>query len=98
MSQQGGVYHEQGTGNLIVPDGKKIVVETGGAIEAEGDVYVAATFDADYFEVNDGEVTLKADVAALLEIIAGIPTSDPENEGEVWLDGTTLKVSEGGGG
>lgn len=101
MSQQGGVYHEQGTGNAIVPSGAKIIVEVGGTIESGGDAFTAVEFDSDYFEVSKGTVTLKSDVADLLEIISNIPTSDPADDGaSVWLDEKTglLKVSGPSGG
>lgn len=94
MSQQGGVYFQQGTGNLIVPSGKKFVVETGGTVEAEGDVFVAVEFDEDYFTVSEGTVTLKAEVAALLDIVDDIPTTDPADDGvTIWNDNGVLKVS-----
>lgn len=99
MSYQGGVRFEQGTGNLVVPTGKKITVESGGAIESGGDAFTSATFDSDYFELNDGEVTLKAGVVALLDIIDNIPTVDPADDGvTIWLDNSTLKVSGPSGG
>lgn len=98
MSQQGGVHFVQGTGNLVVPSGNKITVETGGEIESEGDAFVAVTFDEDYFTVSEGEVTLKAEVAALLDIVDAIPTTDPANDGEtIWNDGGVLKVSGASG-
>lgn len=93
MSYSGGVYFEQGTGNVVVPSGKKITVATGGTIEANGDAFVAVEFDSDYFTVSNGEVTLKAEIVALLELIAGIPTEDEEDGETIWNDNGVLKVS-----
>lgn len=90
------VYHAQGGDEFVVASGGKIIVEAGGTIQIDGTGdLTAVTFDSAYFTVSDGEVTLKAEVASLLEIIDGIPTIDPEQAGEVWLDGSKLKVSSG---
>lgn len=35
-SYQGGVYREQGTGNMVVPSGNEINVESGGALKVAG--------------------------------------------------------------
>lgn len=35
------------------------------------------------------------DLAAAAALLDGIPTTDPEVDGEVWNDGGTLKVSAG---
>jgi hypothetical protein len=88
------VYFEQGGDELVVANGGKITVESGGTVDFEGDL-VAVTFDSDYFEVADGEVTLNAATVALLELVAAIPTVDPEVTGQVWNDGGTLVVSAG---
>lgn len=89
------VFFEQGGEELVVDDGGKITVRLGGSIDIDGEgELVAVEFDEDFFEVNKGEVTLKESVAALLEIIADIPTADPEDDGEtIWNDKGVLKVS-----
>lgn len=45
MSQQGGVYFEQGTGVLVVPNGTRIRVESGGEFVI-GSTNFAAIFAA----------------------------------------------------
>jgi hypothetical protein len=89
------VYFEQGGDELVVAAGGKITVETDGTIETPEGVFVAVTFDADYFDVADGVVTLNAETVALLELVAAIPTVDPEVAGQVWNDNGTLVVSAG---
>lgn len=42
MSQQGGVYFEQGSGNLVVPSGSQVDIESGGSLKLDG-VAVGAT-------------------------------------------------------
>lgn len=97
MSYNGGVHFEQGAGNLVVPSGKKITVQDGGSIEGPG--FGMPTFNTAYFTVSDGEVTLKPEVAALLQIVANIPTTDPQDDGvTIWNDNGTLKVSGASGG
>lgn len=99
MSYQGGIHFEQGTGNLVVPSGNKITVDVGGTIESDGDAFTSASFDTDYFTVADGEVTIKAEVAALLAIVAAIPTVDPADDGvTIWNDNGVLKASGASGG
>ncbi len=93
MTHNTKVYHKQGGDELVVADGGKITVETGGTIETPEGVFVAVEFDEDYFEINDGVVTLKAEIAALLDIVAAIPDADPEVDHEVYLSEGKLVVS-----
>lgn len=89
------VYKAQGGDQIVVDDGGKITLLPGSTLENGGDFFTSVTFDSDYFEVNDGEVTLKAEVASQLTVVANIPTSDPQSAGQVWNDGGILKVSTG---
>jgi len=89
------VYRAVGGNELVVENGGKITLKPGSTLENAGDFFTSVTFDADYFAVSDGEVTLKVEVAALLTIIENIPTADPEVSGQVWNDGGVLKVSAG---
>lgn len=89
------VYKAVGGDTLVVASGGKIIVQPGGEIEMSGEIVQSITFDEDYFTVSDGEVTIKAEVAALLTLVSGIPAADPEVAGQVWNDAGTLKVSEG---
>jgi hypothetical protein len=91
------VYRAAGGNEIVVESGGKITMKPGSTLDIEGVITQSVTFDTDYFENNDGEITLKASVVALLAIVDGIPTADPEVAGQVYLDGTTLKVSEGEG-
>jgi hypothetical protein len=96
-SQNTKIGFEQGGDVLFVKSGGKIRVEAGATLETPEGAFASVTFDSTYFEVNDGEVTLNAETAALLALIDGIPDTDPETLGEVWNDGGTLKVSAGPG-
>lgn len=89
------VYRAVGGNELVVENGGKITLKPGSTLENAGDFFTSVTFDADYFAVSDGEVTLKVEVAALLTTIENIPTADPEVSGQVWNDGGVLKVSAG---
>lgn len=77
------VYHAQGGDELVVDDGGKITIKPGGQIDMEGDLSEVVSFDEDYFEVNDGEVTLGAAVAKGTAVanIPAVPTdlSDSAN-------------------
>ena len=93
------VYKALGGNELVVESGGKITMKPGSTLDIEGEITQSITFDEDYFEINDGEVTLKASVVALLTIVDNIPTVDPADDGvSIWLDGTTLKVSGASGG
>lgn len=99
MSYATKVYKAIGGNELVVDSGGKITMKPGSTLDIEGEITQSVTFDADYFEVNDGEVTLKADVAALLTIVSDIPTVDPADDGvTIWNDGGVLKVSGASGG
>lgn len=88
------VYRADRGSKLVVASGGKIEVKTGGEIDMEGEILQSVEFDTDYFTVTEGVVTLKAEVAALLEIVADIPTVDPEDDGvTIWNDNGVLKVS-----
>lgn len=91
------VYKALGGNELVVDSGGKITMKPGSTLDIEGEITQSITFDEDYFEIDDGEVTLKAEVVALLDLVQGIPTADPEVAGQVWNDAGTLKVSEGAG-
>jgi hypothetical protein len=78
MSQQGGVYFQQGTGNLIVPNGKKVVFEVGS--EAEGLAAVVeqaavADLGGSLTGTTDGDL---ADIAAI-----NLSTSDSYTDAAV---------------
>lgn len=87
------VYRADRGRKLVVANGGAIEVQVGGEIDMEGEIVQSVEFDTDYFEVDDGTVTLKAEVAALLAIVAGIPTADPEQDWEVYLSEGKLVVS-----
>jgi hypothetical protein len=89
------VYRAIGGDELVVESGGKVTLKAGSTLENAGDFFTSVTFDSDYFTVSDGEVTLKAEVAALLTIVDNIPTADPEVTGQVWNDSGVLKVSAG---
>lgn len=95
MSYTTKVYKALGGDEIVVDDGGKITLMPGSTLENTGDFFTSVTFDTDYFTVSDGEVTLKAEVAALLTIVDNIPTTDPEVVGQVWNDSGVLKVSAG---
>lgn len=95
MSYTTKVYKALGGNELVVDDGGKITMKPGSTLENAGDFFTSVTFDTDYFTVSDGEVTLKAEIAALLTIVDNIPTTDPEVVGQVWNDSGVLKVSAG---
>ncbi len=95
MSYTTKVYRALGGNELVVDDGGKITMKPGSTLDIEGEITQSITFDTDYFAINDGEVTLKSEVAALLTIVDDIPTADPEVSGQVWNDGGVLKVSAG---
>lgn len=95
MSYTTKVYRAQGGDEIVVESGGKITLKSGATLENAGDFFTSVTFDSDYFTVSDGEVTLKAEVAALLTIVDNIPTSDPSVTGQVWNDGGVLKASAG---
>lgn len=93
------VYKALGGNELIVDAGGKITMKPGSSLDFDGEITQSITFDDDYFEINDGEVTLKAEVAALLTLVAGIPDTDPADDGvTIWNDGGVLKVSGASGG
>ena len=92
----GKVFRRQGGNEIVVMDGGRVTVQPGGVVENEGDALTAVTFDSDYFTVADNEVTLKAEVAALLAIVEAIPTVDPEDSETIWLDNGVLKVASAG--
>ncbi len=88
------VYRADRGRKLVVASGGSIEVQTGGAIDMDGEIVQSIEFDTDYFTVTEGVVTLKAEVAALLEIVGDIPTVDPEDDGvTIWNDNGALKVS-----
>jgi hypothetical protein len=89
------VYRAIGGDELVVESGGKVTLKAGSTLENAGDFFTSVTFDSDYFTVSDGEVTIKTEVAALLTIVANIPTADPEVSGQVWNDGGVLKASAG---
>jgi len=89
------IYKVPGGDELVVDAGGKITIKAGGTIENDGDFFTSVTFDAGYFTVDGGEVTLKAETAALLTLVSNIPTTDPAVSGQVWSDGGVLKVSAG---
>lgn len=95
MSYNTKVYKAVGGEELVVENGGKITIKSGGTITNTGDFFTSVTFDSDYFEVAGGEVTLNSATAALLTIVENIPTSDPEVSGQVWNDSGVLKVSAG---
>jgi hypothetical protein len=88
------VYKALGGNELVVDSGGKITMKPGSTLDIEGEIVQSITFDEDYFTINDGEVTLKTEIAALLTIVAGIPDTDPADDGvSIWNDGGVLKVS-----
>lgn len=89
------IYKVPGGDELVVDAGGKITIKAGGTIENDGDFFTSVTFDADYFTVADGEVTIKSEIAVLLTLVSNIPTADPEVTGQVWNDGGVLKTSAG---
>lgn len=92
------VYKALGGNELVVDSGGKITMKPGSTLDIEGEITQSITFDEDYFTINDGEVTLKAEVAALLTIVDNIPTTDPADDGaSIWNDGGVLKVSGASG-
>lgn len=95
MSYVTKVYRAVGGDEIVVESGGKITMKSGATLVNAGDFFTSVTFDADYFTVSEGEVTLKADVVALLDVVDGIPTADPEVDGQIWNDGGVLKVSAG---
>ncbi|MFA7308255.1 MAG: hypothetical protein WC026_16470 [Hyphomicrobium sp.] len=95
MSYATKVYKALGGNELVVESGGKVTLKPGSTLENAGDFFVSVTFDSDFFTVTEGEVTLKAEVAALLTLVDNIPTSDPEVAGQIWSDGGVLKVSAG---
>ena len=94
-SQNTKVGFEQGGDVLFVKSGGKLRVDPGGIVDIPEGALAAVTFDGDYFEVNGGVVTLKADIVALLDLVAGIPDADPAVDFQVWNDSGTLVVSNG---
>jgi hypothetical protein len=95
MSYEPKIYKVDGGNELVVDSGGKITLKAGSSLVNSGDFFTSVTFDSDYFTVSNDEVTLKSSVEALLDVIAGIPTTDPEADGEVWLSGGKLVVSVG---
>lgn len=89
------VYKALGGDELVVDAGGKVTLKPGSTFENAGDFFASVTFDANYFTVSNGEVTIKTEVAALLTVIDNIPTADPEVTGQVWNDSGVLKVSAG---
>lgn len=89
------VYRAVGGDELVVESGGKVTLKPGSTLENAGDFFTSVTFDEDYFTVSDGEVTLKAEVVALLTLVDNIPTADPEVAGQLWNDNGVLKVSAG---
>ena len=88
------VYRAERGSKLVVASGGSIEVQAGGEIDMEGEILQSVEFDTDYFTVTEGVVTLKAEVAALIEFVADIPTADPEDDGvTIWNDNGVLKVS-----
>ena len=99
MSYATKVYKAIGGNEIVVDSGGKITMKPGSTLDIEGEITQSVTFDADYFTVSDGEVTLKSEVAALLTIVSSIPTVDPADDGvTIWNDGGVLKVSGASGG
>lgn len=90
----GKVYRKIGGDEIVVANGGKITIESGGSITNGSENFTNVTFDTDYFTVSEGVVTLKTEVAALLTIVGNIPTEDPADNGvSIWNDGGVLKVS-----
>jgi hypothetical protein len=87
------VYRAIGGDEIVVENGGKITLKTGATLTNDGDFFTSVTFDADYFTVTDGEVTLKADKAALLTIVGNIPTTDPADGASIWNDSGVLKLA-----
>lgn len=101
------VYLKQGGDELVVASGGKITVESGGAIENSGTTYVVTAPDDTTIEVNGSDKlgvkagSIGADqvteaYAALLAIVAAIPTADQEDSATIWNDEGVLKVSSAG--
>lgn len=94
MSYQPKVYKKAGGDELVVASGGKITVEAGGSIENDGDTYVVTEPDDEYLEVNGSDkLTLTAEVIALLDLLADLPTSDQEDGVTIYNDNGVLKVS-----
>lgn len=55
MSQQGGVYFEQGTGVLVVPNGTRIRVESGGEFVIGSTNFAAILAAVPTADQEDGE-------------------------------------------
>lgn len=101
MSQQGGVYFQQGTGNLIVPDGKKIVFESGSEAEnlaAVVEQEAVADLGGSLTGTTDGDL---ADIAATAASTAGgdTPTAAQVDAGIATavasiVTGTNLQIKE----
>lgn len=93
------VYKALGGNELIVDAGGRVTMKPGSTLDIDGDIVQSITFDADYFTNNNGEITLKPEVAALLTLVENIPTVDPADDGvTIWNDGGVLRVSGTSGG
>lgn len=99
MSYQAKVYMKQGGDELVVASGGKITVESGGAIEPDGEAYIVTGPDEATIDLDaEDKLTLHADVVALLDLLEDLPTTDQEDSVTIWNDAGVLKVSTAGGG
>lgn len=98
MSYQAKVYMKQGGDELVVASGGKITVESGGAIEPDGEAYIVTAPDEVTLDLDgDGKLALHADMTALLDLLADLPTTDPaDGSGVIWNDDGVLKVASTG--
>lgn len=90
---------KQGGDELVVASGGKITVESGGAIEPDGEAYIVTGPDEATIDLDaEDKLTLHADVVALLDLLEDLPTTDQEDGVSIWNDAGVLKVSTAGGG
>jgi hypothetical protein len=70
------VYRKPGGDELVVADGGLITIEAGGEVVNDGDVFVSADFDTEYFTVANGEVSMATSASNdELDSIAGAPVT-----------------------
>ncbi len=99
MSQQGGAYREQGTGDWVIPDGATVRVESGGTLQIDSGASVSDSSIS-------GNTAVGADVLVIPVTAAHVSkTTGADGEALTLADGTpgqiltiTLVVDGGGDG
>lgn len=96
-SYQPKVYRKQGGDELVVASGGVITIESGGAIDNEGDLFTAFDVDGTTLQVIDDEMSIKAVARSLITADAlaehGIPLTSVRG-----ATGLSLVATETAGG